>query len=192
MVRHKRRWRCGEATCARSSFTEQIVEVRAGARTTGRLRRAVAAAVGDACRSVAEVAGSFGVSRPTAHSAVVQAAEAAAAEPEPTSVLGIDETRRGRPRWTFSLEAGRWVRTDAWDTGFVDLAGSQGLLDQVSGRTTACVVDWLSARTPEFRTGIRFVAIDPAASYAPRSAPGLRAGRCCCPTRSWSWITPTS
>jgi transposase len=166
VVWHKRRWRCGEPTCARLSFTEQIVEVPAGARTTGRLRRAVAAAVGDACRSVAEVADSFGLSWPTAHAAVVQAAEAAAVEPEPTSVLGIDETRRGRPRWTFSVEAARWVRTDAWDTGFVDLAGSQGLLGQVTGRTTACVVDWLSARTPAFRAAIRFVAIDPAASYA--------------------------
>ena len=53
---------------------------------------------------------------------VTEAAEAAASEPEPIMVLGIDETRRGRPRWTFSVETGRWVRTDAWDTGFVDLA----------------------------------------------------------------------
>jgi transposase len=166
VVWHKRRWRCDEATCARLSFTEAIVEVPAGARTTGRLRRAVAAAVGDACRSVAEVAEAFGVSWPTAHAAVVEAAEAAAAEPEPTPVLGIDETRRGRPLWTLSLETGRWVRTDAWDTGFVDLAGDQGLLGQVTGRTTACVVTWLGERTPQFREAIRFVAIDPAASYA--------------------------
>jgi transposase len=61
---------------------------------------------------------------------VVEAAEAAAAEPQPTSVLGIDETRRGRVRWTFSVEHQRWVRTDAYDTGFVDLAGDKGLLGQ--------------------------------------------------------------
>lgn len=166
VVWHKRRWRCGEPSCVRLSFTEAIEEIPARARTTGRLRRAVAAAVGDACRSVAEAASSFGVSWPTAHAAVIDAAEAAAAEPEPTPVLGIDETRRGRPRWTFSPEHGRWVRTDAWDTGFVDLAGDQGLLGQVTGRTTACVVDWLTDRTAEFRAGIRFVAIDPAAGYA--------------------------
>jgi hypothetical protein len=29
------------------------------------------------------------------------------------------------------------VRTDAWDTGFVDIAGEQGLLGQVEGRTSA-------------------------------------------------------
>lgn len=67
LVWHKRRWRCVESTCARGSFTEAIEEVPAGWRTTGRLRRAIAAAVGDACRSVAEAAGSWGVSWPTAH-----------------------------------------------------------------------------------------------------------------------------
>jgi transposase len=135
-------------------------------RTTGRLRRAIAAAVGDACRSVAEAAESFGVSWPTAHAAVVTAAELAAGAPEPTQVLGIDETRRGRPRWTFSVTERRWVRTDAWDTGFVDLAGEQGLLGQVQGRTSASVVDWLEAQSAAFRESIRFVAIDPAAVYA--------------------------
>jgi transposase len=164
---HKTRWRCREATCARLSFTEAIDEVPAGRRTTGPLRRAIACAVGDACRSVAEAADSFGVSWPTAHAAVIEAADVQLGEPEPTSVLGIDETRRGRPRWSFSVEAGgQWVRTDAWDTGFVDLAGDQGLLGQVTGRTSACVVAWLQAQSPQFRAAIRFVAIDPAAVYA--------------------------
>jgi transposase len=166
VVWHKTRWRCIEATCLRLSFTESIAEVPAGWRTTGRLRRGIAAAVGDACRSVAEAASAFGVSWPTAHAAVVVAADAATGEPEPTAVLGIDETRRGKPRWTFSTDVGRWVRTDAWDTGFVDLADAQGLLGQVEGRTSAAVVTWLKARTPEFREGILFVAIDPAAVYA--------------------------
>lgn len=166
LVWRKRRWRCAEPTCLRGSFTEQVEEIPARARTTGRLRRAIAAAVGDACRSVAEAAESFGVSWPTAHAAVIEAAGAASAEPVPTPVLGIDETRRGRPRWTFSAEENRWVRTDAWDTGFVDLDGSQGLLGQVEGRTSACVIEWLTARTPQFREAIRYVAIDPAAVYA--------------------------
>jgi transposase len=174
VIWHKRRWRCAEPSCARGSFTEAVEEIPARARTTGRLRRIIAAAVGDACRSVAEAAASFGVSWPTAHAAVVKAAEAAAAEPEPTTVLGIDETRRGRVRWTFSVEEKRWVRTDPYDTGFVDLAGDQGLLGQVEGRTSKCVVAWLEARTPQFREAIRFVAIDPAAVYAKAiTTPGL-------------------
>jgi transposase len=81
-------------------------------------------------------------------------------------VLGVDETRRGRPRWMRSVADGRWVRIDPYDTGFVDLAGVQGLLGQVEGRTSSCVIDWLTARTPQFRTAIRYVAIDPAAVYA--------------------------
>ena len=174
VVWHKRRWRCTEPACARLSFTEAIGEVPAGRRTTGRLRRAIGSAVGDACRSVAEVADSFGVSWPTAHAAVVAGAEQTAGEPEPTAVLGIDETRRGKPRWARDEESGRWVPTDAYDTGFVDLAGRQGLLGQVSGRTSSCVVTWLRARPPEFREAIRFVAIDPAAVYAKAiRTPGL-------------------
>ena len=125
VVWHKTRWRCVEPTCVRLSFTESIDEIPTGRRTTGRLRRAIGAAVDDACRSVAEVADCFGVTWPTAHVAVVEAAEQALNEPEPTTVLGIDETRRGRPRWAPDCESGRWVRTDAWDTGFVDLAGEQ-------------------------------------------------------------------
>ena len=153
VVWRKVRWRCREPRCSRGSFTEAIGEIPAGRRTTGRLRRSIAAAVGDAARSVTEVAAAHGVSWPTAHAAFVEAAEALLGEPEPTSVLGIDETRRGRPRWIQEPDTGRWVRVDPWDTGFVDLAGGQGLLGQVEGRTSAAVVDWLTQRSPAFRDG---------------------------------------
>jgi len=161
----KRRWRCRAAECEVGSFTEQIVEVPARARVTGRVREAIGAAVGEANRAVSEVAGAFGVSWPTAHKAVIDAADAAAVEPAPTAVLGIDETRRGKPRWGLDPVTGTWRRVDRWDTGFVDLAGDQGLLGQVEGRTKACVIDWLAERTPEFRAAIRYVVIDPAAVY---------------------------
>jgi transposase len=171
---HKRRWRCREASCERFSFTESITEVPAGARTTGRLRSAMGAAVGDAARSVAEVANAFGVSWPTAHAAFVEHAEALFTEPAPTTVLGIDETRRGKPRWVREHDpdgppgnrVGRWRRVDPYDTGFVDLAGDQGLLGQREGRTSQAVVDWLSEQSQQLREGILFVAIDPAAVYA--------------------------
>jgi transposase len=170
----KRRWRCREQTCPRRSFTEVIEELPVGARTTGRLRRAMASAVGDACRSVAEVAESFGVSWPTAHKAFVAEAEKVLTEPAPTPVLGIDETRRGRPRWRFDPVLAKWCRVDPYDTGFVDLHGSQGLLGLAEGRTTATVVDWLNERSCEFRAAIRYVAIDPAAVYAAAiRTPGL-------------------
>ena len=135
-------------------------------RTTGRLRTQLGAAVGDAARSVIEVAAAHGVSWPTAHRAFMAHAEKLLVEPAPTRVLGIDETRRGKPRWEYCGEAQRWVRVDPWDTGFVDLDGAQGLLGQRTGRTSAAVVDWLRERSAEFREAIEFVAIDPAAVYA--------------------------
>ncbi len=125
---HKTRWRCREDYCERGSFTESIAQVPARARTTLRLRTQVGAAIGDAARSVAEVANSHGVSWPTAHRAFVAHAESLLVEPQPTAVLGIDETRRGKPRWEHCAVTQGWVRVDPWDTGFVDLAGDQGLL----------------------------------------------------------------
>lgn len=175
MVRwHKTRWRCREDYCERSSFTEAIAQVPARARTTRRLRTAIGAAIGDAGRAVAEVADAHGVSWPTAHRAFVAHAEALLTEPEPVRVLGIDETRRGKPRWAQCPDTGRWVRVDPWDTGFVDLAGDQGLLGQREGRTSSAVIDWLAERSPEFREAVQFVAIDPAAVYAAAiRTPGL-------------------
>jgi len=171
---HKTRWRCREDYCDRGSFAEAIAQVPARSRTTVRLRTAIGAAIGDAARSVSEVADSHGVSWPTAHRAFVAHAEALLAEPQPTPLLGIDETRRGKPRWQRCTETGRWVRVDPWDTGFVDLAGEQGLLGQREGRTSAAVIDWLSKRSDEFRAGVQFVAIDPAAVYASAiRTPGL-------------------
>lgn len=170
----KTRWRCREDYCERGSFTEAIAQVPARARTTGRLRTQIGVAIGDAARSVIEVATAHGVSWPTAHRAFVAHADAVLGEPEPVRVLGIDETRRGKPRWEHCIEIGRRVRVDPWDTGFVDLAGDQGLLGQREGRTGATVVDWLREQTPEFRQAIEYVAIDPAAVYASAiRTPGL-------------------
>lgn len=130
--------------------------------------------MGDAARSVAAVSDAFGVSWPTGQAAFTEAAKAQLTEPEPTRVLGIDETRRGRPRWVYDELTGRWARIDPYDTGFVDLAGSQGLLGQATGRTSVAVITWLGQRSPEFREAIRFVAIDRGRSMPRRSPqPGL-------------------
>jgi transposase len=158
-------------------------QVPARARTTRRLRTQIGAAIGDAARSVSEVADAHGVSWPTAHRAFVAHAKTLLAEPEPVRVLGIDETRRGKPRWQRCTASGRWVRVDPWDTGFVDLAGDQGLLGQREGRTGAAVIDWLRERSDAFRTGVEYVAIDPGSTRRRSAHPG------CCPTRRWSSIT---
>jgi transposase len=165
----KRRWRCRNEDCDRQTFTEQVAQVPAGMRTTTRLRTALAVAVEDG-RDQSEVAAAHRVSWPTVQRAVVVHGAVELVEPEPTTVLGMDETRFGRPRW---LPDGhhadgriRWRRTDPWETGFVDITGEQSLLGQVDGRTSVAVQAWLAARTPEFRAAVEVVVIDPHAGYA--------------------------
>ncbi|AVM00708.1 ISL3 family transposase [Gordonia iterans] len=166
---NKIRWRCRNTECRRVTFTEAIDQVRARRRTTGRLRERIGRAIGDTARSVVEVAAAHGVSWTTAHTAFCEVADRELRPPELVTVLGIDETRRGKPRWVRGQD-GRWRRVDPWDTGFVDLAGDQGLLGQATGRTSAAVVDWLRAQSPKFRDTITHVAIDPCAAYAAAAA----------------------
>ncbi len=176
----KRRWRCRVATCPRQTFTEQVAQVPAGMRTTTRLRVALALAVEDG-RDQAEVAAAHGVSWPTVQRAVVARGAVELVEPKPVRVLGMDETRFGRPRWQPDGHHDdgrvRWGRTDPWETGFVDISGGQALLGQVDGRTSAAVAAWLAARTPEFRAGIEVVVIDPHAGYAAAARAALPAAR---------------
>jgi hypothetical protein len=83
------------------------------------------------------------------------------AQPTPVSVLGIDEIRRGRPRWVLEESTGMWTTVvDRWHVGFVDLSGDQGLLGQVEGRTIAAVTGWLDQREVAWRRQVAFVAID--------------------------------
>ena len=85
-------------------------------------------------------------------------------EPQVAAVLGLDEARFDRPRWVRG--PGGWMRTDPWETGFVDLAGGQGLLGQVDGRSTAAVRGWLAQRSAEFGDAVPVVVIDPHVGYA--------------------------
>jgi transposase len=172
LVWHKRRWRCQHADCPQQTFTESVPQVPPRRRTTGRLRRAAAHAVA-ANRSVAEVAAEHRLGWATVQQCVDELTDVVVTEPEPTPVLGIDETRRGKPRWTQDPATGSWHRVDRWDTGFVDLHGEQGLLGQAEGRTTATVVGWLLQRSPDFRAAVRYVVIDPAAAYRAAITPAL-------------------
>lgn len=80
-------------------------------------------------------------------------------------ILGIDETRRGRPTWVRDPETGRWRLKEPFETNFVDLDGPQGLLGQTAGWTSAAVVDWLNERGQVWKDAVRIVAMDPYASY---------------------------
>ena len=82
------------------------------------------------------------------------------------TVLGIDETRRGKAKWETDPDTGRRMWVDRWDTGLVDITADQGLLGQVNGRNSAVVIDRLAHRDPAWRAAITHVAIDLSTVYA--------------------------
>jgi transposase len=158
----KRRWLCDQQGCERQTFTEAVGEVSARARVTGRLRRAAGAAVADGGRTIVQSARDHGLSWPVVSAAFTEhAGVVLPGNPEPVAVLGIDEIRRDRPQWTWNEQHQCWeVTVDRWHVGFVDLAGGQGLLGQVEGRTAAAVRHWINQRDDTWRQSVRFVAID--------------------------------
>ena len=184
----KRRWYCGERSCPRASFTESLPAVPARARMTARLR----AAAGDrvlsgASATVVAAARELDLSWPTVMDAVWERAGDLVEEgPAPVEVLGIDEVRRGRPRWrpatgrqapstpeaqpgppdpvtgTGSVvePARARVLADRWHVGFTDIGGGAGMLAQVEGRTADDVAYWLLGQPAAWRDRVRYVAID--------------------------------
>ena len=160
---HKVQYACREVLCARRAFTEQVPEVPAGARVTGRLRRHVAGRVADGL--AVSVAADGLLSWPIAHAAWVAHADAMLVEPELVRVLGIDETRRGKPVWVLAPDGKGWVKTERFETNFVDLGGCQGLLGQAAGRTKANAVAWLQERGQAWQDHVQIVAMDPCAAY---------------------------
>ena len=175
LVWHKRRWRCRERKCPRGSFTESLLAIPARARLTARLRREVGAAAADRFGCVKSAAGHYAVSWPVANRALLAHIAGPLAEPLPAvRVLGIDETRRGKPVWEQDPQTGKWrVAHDRWHTGIVDAVGSCGLLAHVEGRTSQAVVDWLAEQPQPWRDAVTHVCIDLSASYAKAVREGL-------------------
>ena len=171
----KRRWRCRERPCPRGSFTESLPAVPARSRLTSRLRRAVGAGAAEGFSCVLAAAGHYRVSWPVAHAAYAAHVTGFLAQPlPPVTVLGIDETRRGKAQWVQDETTGRWsVLHDRWLTGIVDAAGTAGLLGHVEGRTSAKVAQWLQTQPDSWRAGISHVTIDLSTSYAAAVATAL-------------------
>src|SRR5215212_319942 len=174
-VWRKRRWRCRERACGRASFTESLPAVPARARVTTRLRGECGAGIAERFSCVLAGAAHYRVSWPVAHAAYVAHVQAALAAPLPAvAVLGIDETRRGKPKWEQDQASGRWrIAHDRWHTGIVDAQGTGGLLAHIDGRTAANVSEWLAAQPLWWRQGVTHVAIDLSASYARAVADAL-------------------
>ena len=112
----KRRWKCGNEGCTRKTFTESLPAVPARCRLTERLRGLAGAEVAGRGCTVAEAARWQHVSWPVAHPAFARQADPVLGQP-PSLVahLGIDEHRRGRPRWRIDEDSGEYVLlADRW------------------------------------------------------------------------------
>jgi len=163
----KRRWKCGNGECGRKTFTESLPAVPPGCRLTLRLRGLAGAEVAERGCTVAEAARWQRMSWPVAHQAFIARADPVLARP-PGLVrhLGIDEHRRGRPRWRADEDTGEYVLlADRWHTCFFDLSGDQGLLGQVEGRTADDAAYWLAQASPAWRDHVQVVAIDMCSIY---------------------------
>jgi transposase len=163
----KRRWECREPDCARKTFTESLPQVPPGCRITARLREQAGTEVMDRGITPAEAARHAGVSWPVAHDAFAVAADPVLEQPpEPVTCLGIDEHRRGKPRWSHDPGTGEYrLEADRWHTCFFDLSGRQGVLGQVEGRTADDAAYWLALAPRDWRDGIQVVAIDMCSIY---------------------------
>ena len=164
----KRRWKCLDERCARKTFTESLPQVPPRCRLTARLREQAGAEVSERGITPAEAARHAGISWPAAHDAFTAAADPVLEQaPALVAHLGIDEHRRGRPRWRIDGQTGEYtLLADRWHTCFFDLSGGQGLLGQVEGRTADDAAYWLAQATPAWRDAVRVVATGMCSIYA--------------------------
>ena len=103
-------------SCGAGTFTESLPAVPSRCRVTTRLRAHAAGLVADGGRTVAQAARECGLSWPVAHQAFADRADPVLAQP-PALVahLGIDEHRRGRPRFAADGDSGEYVLlADRW------------------------------------------------------------------------------
>jgi transposase len=116
LVWHKRRWYCQHPDCKRKTFTESLPGLPPRCRLTTRMRAHLGAAVADSGRTVAEVSATNQVAWHTSHRAFVARVDPQlSAEPGPVTHLGIDEIRRGAPRWGVHPDTGETTQlADRW------------------------------------------------------------------------------
>jgi transposase len=180
----KRIFRCVEATCPVSMFSEEHPLAGERAALTGRAITWAADALECDDTTVSALARRLGVGWHTLWRAVKVEAARRADRPgrlDGVATLGVDEHvwRPGR------CGAGREV------TVMVDLTrGRDGrlrsrLLDIVPGRSGTAYKAWLDAQSPAFRGGVKHAALDPFRGYATPCATA-------CPTRSRCWTPSTS
>ncbi len=150
---HKRRLECGNRSCPVKTFTEPMPPLPPRCRITPRLKDEAASDVTDRGVTPAEAARHAGIAWHTAHDAFAAAADVILDAPlAPVRHLGIDEHRRGKPRWRRDEETGQYeLLADRWHTCFSDLSGQQRMIGQAQGRTADDTAYWLAQAPPAWR-----------------------------------------
>jgi transposase len=152
---HKRRFRCAEADCEKTTWTKEDARIAAPRMAmTARAGRWATMQVGRFARSVSEVADDLGCDWHTVNDAVLAYGEVLVdADPDrygTVSALGLDEVLFAR--------IGRFHRRD-FSTQFVDVRTGQ-LLDVVPGRSGKEPKAWLEAKGKPWRDEIAYAALD--------------------------------
>lgn len=155
----KRVWRCVDDDCEVASWTERRDDVAEPRRSmTVRACRDVCAQVGRDGRSVAAVAGDYGISWATAWNAVATYAAELIDDPDRVGgcvQVGLDET---------SFRRGNHLRRASFVTGVVDVAAGR-LVDVFAGRDAADLRRWMAGADREWLAGVEVVSVDPHEGY---------------------------
>lgn len=162
-----RRWRCPEPDCQGGVFTEEHDLAPPRDKLTTRAAWWAVSVIARDTASVAAVARRLGVDWHTLWSAIKPLLRQLADDParfEGVAVLGVDEHI-----WHHAPRPGKGPKEL---TGMVDLTRDADgkprarLLDLVPGRSGPAYAGWLSARSEQFRQGVKIAPLDPFRGYA--------------------------
>ena len=158
LVIRKRRWRCRTKGCIRKTWTEKISGIAPRQLLTRRAGTEVTRQVGELCRSVASVAGEYGVSWDTAWAAIEHHGRPLVEDPSRVGVvraLGVDEHSY--------LSATREHPT-IYATALVDL-DRRHVIDLFEGKSAAGLRKWTARRQANWRAKVKVVALDLTDTY---------------------------
>ena len=164
LVFARRRWRCPEALCAATTWSEHVDAIASRASLSERARCRLAERVNVDGASIAAAGVEFGVGWHTAHQAVIDYTDPVIADPvrlDGVRGIGVDEKR--------FLNATAQHRT-IFTTQIVDL-DRHCLLDVIEGRSADVLGDWLAARGVDWCAQITLATLDPAAGYQRSTRP---------------------
>ncbi len=166
LVISKRRWRFRTPGCVRKTWTERIAGIAPRQVLTLRAGAEVCRQVGQLCRSVASVAGEYGVAWDTAWAAVALHGRPLVEDPRrvgKVGALGVDE---------HSYLAAKRDHPTIYATVLVDL-DRRVVIDLFEGKSAIKLRRWCAARSRRWLKAVRVVALDLTDTYRAGLSPYL-------------------